>query len=88
MFEAIMMICFGASWPVSLWKLWSTKQTGGVSLRFHTLVLIGYLSGIVHKILNHPDWVIFLYVANTLMVAAAMTLVVRYRFFPSGSRTP
>lgn len=79
-----MMVCFGASWPVSLWKLWSTKQTGGVSLRFHTLVVVGYLSGIVHKILNNPDWVISLYVANTLMVAAAMGLIIRYRYGNKG----
>ena len=26
-FEALMLICFGASWPVSIWKTYKAKQT-------------------------------------------------------------
>lgn len=80
LFEAGMMICFGASWPMSLWKLWRTKETGGMSLRFLTLVAAGYLCGILHKVCNHLDWVTWLYGINLAMVLAAMVLVVRYRW--------
>lgn len=78
-FEAGMMVCFGASWPMSLWKLWSTRQTGGMSLRFLLLVATGYLCGIIHKLGNHPDWVTWLYVINLAMVATAIFLVIHYR---------
>ncbi|MDO4584431.1 MAG: PQ-loop domain-containing transporter [Planctomycetia bacterium] len=80
LFEAGMMICFGASWPMSLWKLWRTKQTGGMSLRFLTLVAVGYLCGIIHKVWNNLDWVMWLYVVNLGMVTAAILLVIRYRW--------
>ena len=79
-FEAAMLICFGASWPMSLWKLWSTHQTGGVSVRFLTLVAVGYICGILHKILCNFDAVIWLYALNTAMVVAAIGLVLLYRW--------
>lgn len=76
-FEAIMMLCFGASWPVSIWKTVKVKNPIGKSVIFLWLVEIGYLSGIIYK-LSHPDWVIALYCLNALMVGADLFLVLRY----------
>jgi hypothetical protein len=76
-FEAVMMICFGASWPVSIWKTIKVKNPIGKSVVFLWLVEIGYLSGIIYK-LSRPDWVIALYCLNALMVGTDLFLVVRY----------
>lgn len=77
LFEAIMMLCFGASWPVSIWKTVKVKNPIGKSVIFLWLVEIGYLSGIIYK-LSRPDWVIALYCLNALMVGTDLFLVVRY----------
>ena len=52
-FEAIMMLCFGASWPFQVAKTYKTKNVEGKSILFLWLVMIGYISGMVHKILNN-----------------------------------
>ena len=79
LFEALMMICFGASWPFSIWKSWKSREVGSKSLVFLILVLIGYLAGIVHKILSGVDYVLGLYILNALMVATDMALFLRNR---------
>ena len=76
-FEAVMMICFGASWPMSIWKTVKVKNPVGKSRIFLWLVEIGYLAGIIYK-LSRPDWVITLYILNALMVATDIFLVRKY----------
>lgn len=78
-FEAIMLICFGASWPVSIWKTYKVKNPAGKSIGFLWLVIIGYISGIINKVLGTMDWVLWLYVLNTVMVFTDFVLVVYYR---------
>ena len=77
-FEAIMMICFGASWPASIHETVKVKNPAGKSMIFLWLVEIGYISGIIYK-LHRPDWVIALYCLNALMVATDLFLVNKYR---------
>ena len=76
-FEAIMMVCFGASWPMSIWKTIKVKNPLGKSRVFLWLVEIGYLAGIIYK-LSRPDWVIALYILNALMVATDIFFVMKY----------
>ncbi|MBO5722197.1 MAG: hypothetical protein J6S19_03685 [Lentisphaeria bacterium] len=78
-FEALMLICFGASWPVSIWKTYKVKNPTGKSIGFLWLVIIGYISGILNKVLGTMDWVLWLYVLNTVMVFTDFVLVVYYR---------
>ena len=77
-FEVIMLICFGVSWPISIVKALRTHVVTGKSPLFMAVICVGYLSGIVHKILFCCDWVIFLYVFNMLMVLADLILYFRY----------
>ena len=77
-FEAIMMVCFGASWPASICKTIKVKNPVGKSIIFLWLVEIGYLAGIIYK-LSRPDWVIALYALNAAMVGTDLYLVVKYR---------
>ncbi len=78
-FEAGMMVCFGASWPCALLKTYRAKRVEGKSIYFSYLVLIGYLSGIVHKILYSMDYVIILYILNALFLVADIILYYKYK---------
>ncbi len=77
-FEVIMLICFGISWPVSIAKAVRTKVVTGKSPLFMAVVCLGYVSGVVHKALFSFDWVIALYAMNMVLVAVDLTLYFRY----------
>lgn len=73
-FEAIMLICFGAAWPFSIWKSYKSRSNQGKSLLFMAVVEVGYASGITHKILYSHDVVLWLYVLNFALVATDILL--------------
>lgn len=77
-FEVIMLVCFGLSWPVSIAKALRTHKVEGKSPIFMAFVCIGYLSGIIHKALFDLDWVVGLYALNMAMVLVDMALYFRY----------
>ncbi len=81
-FEALMLLCFGLSWPISIAKALRTKKVEGKSPVFMAVICLGYLSGILHKLLYALDWVIALYILNLVMVAA--DLVLYFRYLPRG----
>jgi hypothetical protein len=76
-FEAIMLICFGAAWPLSIYKSWKSRQTGGKSVSFLYIIVVGYISGIIHKLLYSFDLVIYLYLLNSSMVSIDIALYYR-----------
>jgi hypothetical protein len=76
-FEAVMMICFGAAWPVSIYKSWVSRTCAGKSIIFLYIVLVGYAAGLTHKLLYSRDWVIILYALNGLMVIIDILLYYR-----------
>lgn len=73
-FEVIMLVCFGAAWPFSIYKSYKSGQTAGKSLLFLYVILVGYLSGIIHKLLYSPNLVILLYGLNMVMVLIDLAL--------------
>lgn len=79
-FEIIMLVCFGASWPFAVYKTYKTKNVSGKSFRFLGLIVFGYLCGILHKIFYHYDIVIWFYVLNLILVLADVVLLVKYRY--------
>ena len=81
-FEAGMLICFGASWPAAVAKTYRTKNVKGKSRLFLWLVIIGYICGMIHKVLFNFDLVFYLYVLNSLLVATDLALVYRYKNLP------
>ena len=83
-FEIVMLVCFGVSWPVSIAKALRTRVVVGKSPLFMAIVCAGYLSGILHKWFFARDWVILLYAANCVMVAIDLALY--HRFKPAGAR--
>jgi hypothetical protein len=77
-FEATMLICFGVSWPVSIAKALRTKEVAGKSPWFMILISLGYTSGIIHKIINDPSWVVVLYAVNLVMVLIDFSIYLHY----------
>ena len=78
-FEAGMLICFGVAWPVSIYKSYVSRTNKGKSLVFIMVVWLGYIFGILNKVLGHMDWVLWLYVLNLCMVSLDIALYVRNR---------
>jgi hypothetical protein len=77
-FEIGMLICFGASWPISIAKTLKTKAVTGKSALFLLIVILGYICGIVHKILYSRDFVIYLYALNLILVTIDLVLCLYY----------
>ena len=78
-FEALMLICFGTGWPVSIVKALRTKVVEGKSPLFMTIILVGYISGILHKLTHSMDWIIGLYAFNLAMISFDLYLYYKYR---------
>ncbi len=78
-FEAVMLICFGASWPFAVLKTYKTKSVKGKSRLFLSLIIIGYIFGMINKIINTVDIVFWLYVINLLLVSTDLFLCLLYR---------
>ncbi len=78
-YEAIMLICFGASWPFAVVKTYKTKSVKGKSRLFLSLIIIGYIFGMINKIINTVDIVFWLYVINLLLVSTDLFLCLLYR---------
>lgn len=78
-YEILMLICFGVSWPIAVLKTYKTKSVKGKSFLFLFLILLGYVFGIIHKIIYSLDYVIWLYIINGVLVLADMTLWFRYK---------
>ena len=75
--EAIMLVCFGASWPVSVIKSWKARSNKGKSLLFLLLIDSGYVFGIIGKIFFRPSWVIVVYCFNIIFVTCDIVLYFR-----------
>lgn len=78
-FEVVMLICFACSWPVSIAKALRTKIVIGKSPFFMSIIIIGYVFGIIHKIINEPgNWVVWLYLLNLIIVSVDLFLYFKY----------
>jgi hypothetical protein len=78
-FELLMLICFGASWPFAIARTLKTKDVRGLSTTFYCIIIAGYISGIIHKLLHSMDFVIYFYALNAIMVSFQVALVLYYR---------
>ena len=75
--EAIMLVCFGLSWPMNLIKNIKAKTAKTMSLKFILLIIFGYVAGITAKIINHQiNYVLIVYLLNIAVVS--LNLVVYF----------
>ena len=74
-FEFIMLACFGLSWPISVYKSIKSKSTQGKSIVFIIAIIIGYISGIIGKIVNlQLTYVLIIYCFNLIVVSVDLVL--------------
>lgn len=50
--EIVMIVSFGASWPLNVMKSWKARTTKGKSLPFLLLIFFGYIAEIASKLVN------------------------------------
>ena len=92
--EALMILCFGLSWPLSIYKSWTSRTAKGKSLYFEVFIWIGYIFGIANKFIsymNNPDkdWIFFLAASAPVIVAMVGTqLLHRLPQMPAPSPFP
>ena len=76
--EALMIICFGISWPASLVKSWKVRTAKGKSIMFLICIETGYICGILAKLISgNISYVVAFYVINSIFVAADIVLYFR-----------
>lgn len=80
--EALMVLSFGISWPLSIMKSYRSRTTKGKSLAFTCLILFGYACGIIWKIIEFQETGVFkypsyFYILNFIMVAIDIALYFR-----------
>ncbi len=83
--EIIMIVSFGASWPLNVIKSYKARTTKGKSIAFLLLIFGGYIAGIASKFVNtaymasfSEKWyVLFFYVLNLIMVGIDILLYIR-----------
>lgn len=73
--EAIMVICFGVSWPINIAKSLRSKTAKGKSPLFLLFIICGYVAGIAGKLITQNITYVFaFYVLNLLMVSLDLGL--------------
>lgn len=87
LFEMFMIVLFGASWPFNVIKSFKVRTAKGKSVLFLSLIEIGYVFGIISKIILaasgqfFTQWIhyllFFFYCFNLLMVSADFVLYFR-----------
>ncbi|MBQ8440884.1 MAG: hypothetical protein IJX19_09505 [Clostridia bacterium] len=80
--EAIMVICFGVSWPMNIVKSLRAKTAKGRSVLFLIFIIVGYIAGIAGKIISgNITYVFAFYILNLCMVSVdfALYFVNRHR---------
>ena len=63
-FEVIMLVCFGAAWPFSIYKMLKSKNSAGKSVLFLFIIFTGYIAGTLFQYFGERNIVIFLYMLN------------------------
>ena len=85
MLEIVMIVSFGASWPLNVIKSYKARTAKGKSLAFLCLIFFGYIAGITSKFMNEAymasfqqKWyVLFFYFLNLFMVSVDFGLYFR-----------
>ena len=73
--EMLMVVSFGLSWPISIFKSLKSKTAAGKSPIFIGLIVLGYVCGIISKIIsNNITYVFIFYCINLVMTSFDLCL--------------
>lgn len=76
--EAVMLLCFGLSWPMNAYKSFKARTAAGTSWQFIALITAGYVAGIAAKFVSGSiNWVLAVYFIN--MVCLGLNWAVYFR---------
>ncbi|WP_411676851.1 hypothetical protein [Caproicibacter sp.] len=84
--EALMILCFGLSWPISIYRSYTARTAKGKSLFFEVFLWIGYVFGIIREFMQFSsgeelDFLFYLgwvfYFLNIAEITIDMVLYVR-----------
>ena len=85
--EALMVVSFGISWPLSIYKSYKSRTTKGKSLLFLFFILFGYACGIASKLVSgNITYVFIFYVLNFILVAIDLLLYFRNSHLQSAEK--
>ena len=77
-FETVMLVCFGLSWPINVIKAYKARTAKATSLPFILLIFTGYIAGISAKIISgQMNYVFVVYLLNLAIVL--LNIVVYFR---------
>ena len=87
LFEIIMVLSFGISWPINIMRSWKARTAKGKSFAFLCFIFFGYIAGIISKFSNKAymadfasKWyVLIFYCINLVMVGIDLILYARNR---------
>ena len=77
-FETVMLVYFGFSWPLNVIKAYKAKTAKGTSLPFILLIITGYIAGISAKLISGQiNYVLIAYILNLTIVS--LNVIVYFR---------
>ncbi len=77
-FETIMLVCFGLSWPINAIKAYKARTAKATSLPFILLIFVGYIAGISAKLVSGQiNYVFIVYLINIVMVFLNLAMYFR-----------
>ena len=79
-FETIMLLCFGASWPFNITQSLRSRTAKGKSIYFEICIIVGYVCGVIGKFIGgNITYVIAVYLLDICMVSIDLALTLRNR---------
>lgn len=77
--EVLMIVCFGLSWPVSIYKSYTSRTAKGKSLFFEVFIWLGYVFGIIRKCVEMSSgrtfgWLFYLVLAFYIINITEVTI--------------
>ena len=83
--EFFMLFAFGFSWPFAIARTYKAGHSGtgvaGKSPMFMIIVLLGYVGGILARLLDANvgnNWLVFVYVIDMILVSTDLSLYLYY----------
>lgn len=79
-FEMMMLVCFGLSWPFNIAKSLRSRTARGKSVLFEIMIIIGYFFGVAGKLIgDNITYVLAFYALDILLVGTDLMLTFRNR---------